>query len=258
MSGSFNDLLVEDRGPVRTLCMNRPAKRNALNAGLVAELITAFREADQNPDVRAVILTGSGGAFCAGADLSLLGATDPSDHSQTGANGFPELNLVMRRMGTPVIARIERYAFAGALSLVCNATFAIAERTARFAAPEIDRGLFPMMVLASLFRTVNRRDGMDLVLTGRTILAPEAERMGLIHRSVEANELETAVNELAATLAAKPPGAMRLGLKAIEDQSQWDFETALQQLHGRLAEALNTEEAQQGIADFLDKQSPKN
>ena len=66
------------------------------------------------------------------------------------------------------------------------------------------------------------------MLTGRTILAPEAERMGLIHRSVDANELDTAVNELADTLAAKPPGAMRLGLNAIEDQSQWDFETALQ------------------------------
>ncbi len=114
-----------------------------------------------------------------------------------------------------------------------------------------------MMVLASLFRTVSRKDGMDIVLTGRSVLAPEAQQMGLINRSVPADALDSTVNELAATLAAKPPGAMRLGLKAIEDQEAWDFETALGELQVRLFEALQTDEARAGIEAFLKKRAQK-
>jgi enoyl-CoA hydratase/carnithine racemase len=257
MTVPYRELLLETADGVMTLTMNRPEKRNALSARLVGELITALRAADEDDAVRAVVITGSGGAFCAGADLSLLGGGGDYDDGFVSPGGFPELNLTLRGMGTPTIVRIERYALAGGLALVCNATFAIAEEGARFAAPEIDRGLFPMMVLASLFRTVSRKDGMDIVLTGRSVLAPEAQQMGLINRSVPADALDSTVTELAATLAAKPPGAMRLGLKAIEDQEAWDFETALSELQVRLFEALQTDEARAGIEAFLKKRAQK-
>ncbi len=161
MSIPYRELRVDRDGSVARLTMNRPEKRNALSARLVGELIAALRDANADRGTRVVVLTGAGGSFCAGADLSLLSGGDDYDDGFVSPGGFPELNRTLRRMTTPVIARVERHALAGGLALVCNATFAIAEDTARFAAPEIDRGLFPMMVLASLFRTVSRRDGMD-------------------------------------------------------------------------------------------------
>ena len=112
-----------------------------------------------------------------------------------------------------------------------------------------------MMVLASLFRTVNRRDGMDIVLTGRSVAAPEAARMGLINQSVPADRLDETVDALAATLAEKPSAAMLLGMRAIHDQEAWDFDTALDELQGRLFEVLQTDDAKAGIAAFLTKRS---
>ena len=255
MSIPYRELRVDRDGSVARLTMNRPEKRNALSARLVGELIAALREANADRGTRVVVLTGAGGSFCAGADLSLLSGGDDYDDGFVSPGGFPELNRTLRRMTTPVIARVERHALAGGLALVCNATFAIAEDTARFAAPEIDRGLFPMMVLASLFRTVSRRDGMDIVLTGRSVAAPEAARMGLINQSVPADRLDETVDALAATLAEKPPAAMLLGMRAIHDQEAWDFDTALDELQGRLFEVLQTDDAKAGIAAFLTKRS---
>ena len=149
MSVPYRELLLETEGSILRLTMNRPEKRNALSARLVGELITALRAADADEAIKAVVLTGAGGAFCAGADLSLMGGGGDYDDGFVSPGGFPELNTTMRQMTTPIVTRIERFALAGGLALVCNSTFVIAEEGARFAAPEIDRGLFPMMVLAS-------------------------------------------------------------------------------------------------------------
>ena len=180
----FKTLLYSMEEHICTITMNRPEKRNALSAQLVNELIVALETAAADEQARVVILCGAGGAFCAGADLSLMSGGGDEDPDIPHRGGFPELNLAMRNVAMPIIAKVERYAMAGALALICNSTFVVAEDTAVFSAPEIDRGLFPMMVLASLFRTVNKRDGIDLVLSGRKVTAPEAVQMGLINRAV--------------------------------------------------------------------------
>ena len=146
---------------------------------------------------------------------------------------------------------------AGALALVCGSTFVIAEQTATFSAPEIDRGLFPMMVLASLFRTVSKRNGLDLVLTGRKFSANEAEDMGLINRAVPSEQLDEEVAALAQTIASKPPMAIRLGLQAYHQQEQKSFEDALPFLSEQLMAVLGTEDAQEGIMAFLQKREPE-
>ena len=146
---------------------------------------------------------------------------------------------------------------AGALALICNSTFVLAEEDAVFRAPEIDRGLFPMMVLASLFRTVNKRDGIDLVLSGRKVIAAEAVRMGLINRAVPADELDKATLTLAQDLANKPPAAIRLGLSAYHRQETLSFEEALPFLQEQLMAVLGTEDAQEGIMAFLQKREPE-
>jgi len=253
----FSDLEANIVDHILTLTLNRPEKRNALSARLVNELIIAFETAATDDNVRVIVLTGAGGAFCAGADLSLMGGAAGEDSDFPHRGGFPELNLAMVAVHKPIIARVERYAMAGALALICGSTFVIAEDTARFGAPEIDRGIFPMMVLASLFRTVSKRDGLDLVLTGRKIDATEAARMGLINQAVPPELLDETVASLASTLASKPPAAMTMGLSAYQEQETLEFEAALGMLQDRLMAVLSTEDAQEGILAFLQKRDPK-
>ncbi len=252
----FKELLYVVDGHICTLTLNRPEKRNALSARLVNELIFALETADEDPEVRVVVLTGAGGAFCAGADLSLMGGGAEEDDEIPHRGGFVELNLAMRDTHMPIIARVERYAMAGALALICGSTFVIAEDTAKFAAPEIDRGLFPMMVLASLFRTVSKRHGLDLVLTGRKVEATEAAQMGLINQAVPSADLDGVVQELAETLASKPPAAIKMGLEAYHKQSDLTLEDALPMLSEQLMAVLGTEDAQEGIMAFLSKREP--
>jgi len=253
----FKTLVYDVEDFVCTVTLNRPEKRNALSAQLVNELIVAIETAQDDPEARVMVLTGSGGAFCAGADLSLMSGGGDEDPDMPQRGGFVELNIAMRDAGLPIIARVERYAMAGALALICGSTFVIAEDTAKFSAPEIDRGLFPMMVLASLFRTVSKRDGLDLVLTGRKIDAPEAVRMGLINRAVPADQLDIEVAALAQTMASKPPAAIQLGLAAYHKQEQMAFDDALSFLSEQLMAVLSTEDAQEGIMAFLQKRQPE-
>jgi enoyl-CoA hydratase/carnithine racemase len=252
----FKTLLYSVTDHVCTVTLNRPEKRNALSAQLVNELIVALETAAADTDARVIVLTGAGGAFCAGADLSLMSGGGDEDPDIPHRGGFVELNIAMRDLGMPVIARVERYAMAGALALICGSTFVIAEDTATFSAPEIDRGLFPMMVLASLFRTVSKRDGLDMVLTGRKISAQEAVGMRLINKAVPSEELDDAVAVLASTLADKPPAAIRMGLRALNKTETLDFEEALPYLESQLMEVLSTEDAQEGIMAFLQKRKP--
>jgi len=252
----FSDLQANIDDHVLTLTLNRPEKRNALNARLINELIIAFETAATDDNVRVIVLTGAGGAFCAGADLSLMSDAAGEDSDFPHRGGFPELNLAMVAVHKPIIARVERYAMAGALALICGSTFVIAEDSARFGAPEIDRGIFPMMVLASLFRTVSKRDGLDLVLTGRKIDGGGAVRMGRITKAVPADVLDETVSSLATTLASKPPAAIQMGLAAFHDQHNLEFEAALSMLQERLMTVLNTEDAQEGIQAFLQKRKP--
>ena len=126
----FKELLYRVDGHICTLTLNRPEKRNALSARLVNELIFAIETAGEDADVRVIVLAGAGGAFCAGADLSLMGGGADEDDDIPHRGGFVELNLALRDAHIPIIAKVERYAMAGALALICGSTFVVAEDTA--------------------------------------------------------------------------------------------------------------------------------
>ena len=253
----FQELLYSVADSVCTLTLNRPQRRNALTPTLVNELIVGLETAAADPRVGAIVLTGSGGAFCAGADLAAFQGSSSSSSDMPQRGGFVELNLAFQRLGKPVIARVERYALAGGLGLMCACQFAIAEDTATFGTPEIDRGIFPMMIMANIFRLIPRRKGLELVLLGERISAEQAVEMGLINRSVPSDELDEAVLSLAHRLASKAPNAMRIGLNAFYTQSDQDFETGLRYLETALQECLQSPDALEGITAFLEKRPPK-
>jgi len=246
--------VVEDH--VCTITLHRPEKRNSLSAQLINEIIYGLETARDDADVRVIVLTGAGGAFCSGADLSQMSGGSAEESTIPHRGGFIELNLALRDAGKPIIARVERYALAGALALICGSTFVIAEDTAKFGAPEIDRGIFPMMVMASLFRTVPKRQGLEFILSGDKISADAAVQMGLISRAVPSDQLDTEVAALASKLAAKAPAAIRLGLNAYHKQSELSFEDALPYLQEALMGCLGTEDAQEGIMAFMQKRDP--
>jgi len=254
----FEVLLYELQGHVLTITMNRPEKRNALSARLVNELVVALEAAGADPEVRAIVLTGAGDAFCSGGDLSQMsGGGGESEGKVPFRGGFVELNLAFQRVQKPVIAKVRRYALAGGLGLVCACPFAIAEDTATFGTPEINRGLFPMMIMANIFRTVPRRRGLELILLGERIGAAQAAEWGVITRAVPAAALDAEVQQLAEVLANKPPAVMMLGLEAFHEQADLSVADALPYLNGKLFECFQTQDAREGLMAFLEKREPK-
>ena len=253
----FTELEYAVSERVCTLTLNRPHRKNALSANLVNELIVGLETAAADPEVGAIILTGAGNVFCSGGDLSQMsgGAGEASGVPWRG--GFVELNLAFTQVGKPVIAKIRRYALAGGLGLVAACQFALAEDTATFGTPEIDRGLFPMMIMANIFRTVPRRKGLELILGGERISAAEAASIGLINRAVPPEELDEATQALAARLASKAPQSMALGLEAFYAQSDQDFASALPYLNEMLMRCLSTDDAREGLMAFMEKRQPR-
>jgi enoyl-CoA hydratase/carnithine racemase len=253
---AFAELIYGVDGQVCTITLNRPHRKNALSSGLVNELIVALETAADDAKVGAIILTGSGGVFCSGGDLGQMSGGGGEASEIPWRGGFPELNLAFTKLGKPVIAKVRRYALAGGLGLVAACQFALAEDSATFGTPEIKRGLFPMMIMANIFRTVPRRRGLELILLGERISASEAVSIGLINRAVPAEELDAATLELAQKLASQSPQAMELGLQAFYEQSDMDFADALPFLAEKLMACLSSDDAREGLMAFMEKREP--
>jgi len=242
---------------IATLTLNRPETRNALSAEVLGGLLDQLRQANADPEVRVIVLTGSGSAFCAGGDLSTLTAdVNPVEaHEQRGR--YAELFRLFARLRVPVLAAVNGHAIGGGLGIVLGCDLAIAKEGATFGTPEITLGLFPHMVLASLFRNVPRKIGLEMVLLGERFDAQRALEAGIVNRVVPAAEFESTVRDWAQRLAQHSPTAIRLGREAFYRQANMTFDDALAYLHQMLTLNLLTEDAKEGIAAFLEKRKPK-
>jgi enoyl-CoA hydratase len=210
---------VTDHGAVRVVAIDRPERRNAVDAATAALLLAAFEAFDADDERSVAVLTGTGGAFCAGADLTALAE---GDRRPVGDDGPGPMGPTRLRLGKPVIAAVEGPAVAGGLELAlwCDLRVAAADATfgvycRRFGVPLIDLGT------VRLPRLIGHSRAMDLILTGRGIDGTEAERIGLVNRVVAPGTALDAAIELAAELAALPQRCLRGDrLSAIE---QWDL-----------------------------------
>lgn len=251
------ELLYEVDGAVARLTINRPAKRNALTWELVGGLRDRLADARHDPAVRVVVITGAGDkAFCAGADLTGM-AGDDSVATHEARGRLAGLFTDLWDLGKPTIAEVRGFAFAGGLGLALSCDFVVAADDAVFCAPEIDVGLWPFMITVPMLRSMPTKRALDLMMTGRRVDAAEAEAIGFVTSVVGVDDLRTSVDALAATLAAKPPAAMRIGRSAFYSVVDLDGRSALAQLHPLLGLVAAGEEATEGIAAFHDKRPPR-
>ncbi len=257
---SYTDLTYERRGHAARITLNRPDRRNPIGPSTIGELLHALAAAKTDDEVRVVVITGAGKVFSAGGDLSSMGPGGTPLESAAEAFRLPgtyvDLNLALTRLGKPSIAMVNGHALAGGLGLVVACDLAIAADDAQLGTPEINVGLWPMMITATIFRNVNRKRGLELLVTGERISAAEAASIGLITRAVPRDRLEAEVQALVDKLAAKSPAIMRLGMAAFHEVQDLELEPALRYLEGQLGVVLQTEDSREGLTAFLEKRAP--
>jgi enoyl-CoA hydratase/carnithine racemase len=266
------DLLVERDGPVLTLTINRPERRNAMTWEVIADLRAEVARAKADPSVRVVVLAGAGDqAFCAGADLSGMVPADPADPADPDARAgvvdeyarhhqargwLAELFEELWHLGKPTIARVQGWAMAGGFGLALACDMVFASERARFGAPELNVGLWPYMVTVPMLRSMPAKRALELMLTSRVVGAEEADRIGFVTRVVPDDRLDAEVRAMATLLASKPPGVMRLGRESFYAVLDLAATEALPYLHAMLTVTSQTAEAAEGIAAFAEKRPP--
>ncbi len=257
---SYTEILYEARGPEARITLNRPDKRNPIGPTTIGELLHALDRAKHDRAIRVVVITGAGKAFSAGGDLSSMGGGGKPLESGAAESRLPgtyvDLNLALVRLGKPSLAMVNGHAMAGGLGLVVACDLAIAADDVQLGTPEINVGLWPMMIMSTIFRNVTRKRGLEMILTGDRISAADAERMGLITRAVPRDKLETEVATLVEKLASKSPKVMELGLAAFHASAPMELEPALRYLEGQLMAVLGTDDAREGLMAFLEKRPP--
>ncbi|MGH3168569.1 MAG: crotonase/enoyl-CoA hydratase family protein [Trebonia sp.] len=248
--------LIEKRGHVLIVTMNRPKVRNALSAEMLALMRQAWDQVDTDPDIRVCVLTGAGGAFCSGMDLKAMNASHP------GAGDIPasalEPLLKGRRLAKPLIAAVEGPAVAGGTEILQGTDIRVAGESARVGVSEARWGLFPLGGSAvRLVRQIPYTVAADLLLTGRHIKAPEALRIGLIGYVVPDGEALSKALEIAGTIAANGPVAMRAILRTIRDTEGLPENEAFG-LEAKIGmEVFRSEDAREGPRAFAEKRTPE-
>jgi enoyl-CoA hydratase len=242
-------------GGIATIQINREERRNALSPETIAALVTAFASVKSRTDARVVVLRGAGeAAFCAGADLVALDGSEEEMEHARGALG--RLFLDMWALGKPIIARVSGYALAGGFGLALACDLIVASEDSVFGTPEINVGLWPYMITVPMLRALPAKVALELMMTGRRVAADEARDLGFLNEVVPREDLDARVGALAAELAAKPAEAMRLGRDAFYAIQDRNTKALLTQLNQHLTRALDSADAQEGLAAFTEKRRP--
>jgi enoyl-CoA hydratase/carnithine racemase len=249
---------AERQGAAMTIMIDRHERRNALNEQVADGIVAALDAAERDPSCRAVVLTGAGDrAFCAGGDL------------QPGADGTPftidvadprhYVVRLLKRMDScrlPLIARVNGAALAGGLGLVCACDVAVAQDRALFGVTEVKVGLFPMMILPYLLRSIPYKRMMELCLTGEPISAAEACAEGIVNYVAAPGELDAKTDWLVARIVDKSPTGIRLGKQALSKIREMSTDNALEYAQFMLANMARTEDVAEGFAAFNARRPP--
>jgi enoyl-CoA hydratase len=252
--------LIERRGHVLIVTMNRPQARNALSGPMMELMRQAWDTVDSDPEIRVCVLTGAGGAFCAGADLKAMTSSHPGDRFQGGDLDVSVIEPLLkgRRLTKPLIAAVEGPAVAGGTEILQACDIRVAGASARFGVSEARWGLFPLGGSAvRLPRQIPYTVAADLLLTGRHITAAEALSVGLIGHVVPDGQALEAALEIAAVIAANGPVAVRAILRVIRE-TEGMAENEAFTLEAKVGMAVfASEDAKEGPRAFAEKRQPR-
>lgn len=255
---AYETLLSEKRNGIGYVTINRPEKRNALNRKVMEELHDCFQGMKADEEVRAVILTGAGEkAFVAGADINELAVQTPVEGKETSIRGQKTLDLI-ENLGKPVIAALNGFALGGGCEIAMACTLRVAAENAILGQPEVKLGILPGYAgTQRLPRLVGKGRALEIILTGESVNAQEAYRIGLVNQVVPAQELMAAAEKLAQKILANGPLAVRFALEAVNHGLE------MTEAEGQFLEATlfglccTTADMKEGTRAFLEKRPAK-
>ena len=251
----FENICLSQDGPLATILLNRPEKRNALSLGMMLELTGCLELVSRSREARVVILRAAGKAFCSGHDLGEMTGRDIAEYRRI-FDVCSELMLKIHAIPQTVIAEVQGIATAAGCQLVATCDLAVAAEEAVFATPGVKIGLFCTTPMVALSRAVGRKRALQMLLTGEPVDARTAAEWGLINQAVPAAELQAATRNLACKIADASPLVVGIGKQAFYTQIDLDQPKA----YGYAKEVMSMNalaaDAQEGISAFLDKRAP--
>jgi enoyl-CoA hydratase/carnithine racemase len=255
-------LLQENVGSIRLLTLNRPAARNSLSEGLIAELHGALKEIHDDNSVRAVVIAANGPAFSAGHDMKELTARRiDADRGRAYfgqiMNACSAMMQAVVLLPKPVVAAVQGIATAAGCQLVASCDLAVASEAAGFATPGVDIGLFCSTPMVALSRNIPRKQAMEMLLTGEPISAATAKNIGLVNRVVAAGTEREAAIALAQKVALKSAYTIKLGKEAFYRQAEMSLADAYRYTAEVMTENMMAHDAEEGIGAFIEKRDPK-
>ena len=252
-----NEILYIVENEIAWITINQIEKMNRLTFQCMIDLVNSIERAGDDNGVKVMVITGAGdNAFCVGASLDQF-EQESILTSRKNLNAYAEICRVFTRIWKPSIAMINGYAMAGGCGLAMLPTFSIASEKAVFACPEIKAGIWPMMVMSILFRTVGRKKALELICTGESIDAREAEKIGMITKAVPHEDLKAHVLDLANKLKSKSNTILKLGIEAFYNSSDMEYKKAVTYLRDMAIILSNTTDAIEGTRAFIEKRKPK-
>src|SRR6202140_1170584 len=254
----YSTLILEFSGEIAKITLNRPEKRNAINAQMIAELQGAL-DAIEKSHSRVVIVTGAGKAFCAGMDLEMLAAIakqSPAENQEDSRR----IAKMLRRLWSfprPMIAAVNGPAFAGGCGIATLCDFPLASPEAKFGYTEVKIGFLPAIVSVFLTRQIGDKRARDLLLTGRMITAAEAKELGLVNEIVEPDRLMDRAKELAAVLIEASPSSLTRAKRLLTASASTTIDADLERAVLENARIRCTPDFKEGLASFLEKRKPQ-
>ena len=256
----YQTIVTEIRGKAGIITLSREERRNAISPTMVVELFDALKKYDDDRNILIVVLTGAGSkAFCAGADFGeAMSATASLLDRHEEQRKFAELFKVIKGLQKPLLGRINGHALGGGFGLACSCDIVIAAEDCQFGTPEINVGLFPYVIMATLLRSASApKRLLEMMLTGERLDAREAQQLGLVNHVVPREQLDTKVDEIGKKIASKSPAILRLGRRAFYTMRDMEYEKALEYLSSMLAINTMAEDVAEGIGAFLEKREPR-
>jgi enoyl-CoA hydratase/carnithine racemase len=256
-------LLADMSGPVLWLTLNRPQQRNPLSSHMIAALKTAIDAAGDNPEVRVIVITGSGPVFSAGHDLREMGPQDGESEADRKLRvgqilaDCAEMMLAIVHSPQAILACVQGTATAAGCQLVSACDMAIASEEAIFCTPGVNIGTFCTTPLVGIGRNIHRKHAMELALTGDLFTADDAIRFGLVNRAVAIDDLRSDTEQLARKIASKSAQGIRAGKETFYRQIDMPMEQAFEFANQAMLEAMLSDDASEGIKAFWEKRSPQ-